>query len=58
MFKNKQVSEYDKKLIEYRSKKFHSPKGKIKAYVKLIPQICESIIGLLETGVLMVAEIE
>ena len=33
MFQTKKVSDYDKMLSEYRTKKLESPKGKIKAYV-------------------------
>lgn len=58
MFQNKKVSDYDKMLSVYKTKKLQSLKGKIQAYVKLIPQICESIIDLLGTRVLTVAEIE
>ena len=58
MFQDKTVSEYDRMLNEYRAKKLHGSKGKIKAYVNLIPQICESLVELLRTGVLSVAEVE
>ena len=58
MFQNKKVSDYDKMLSVYKTKKLQSLKGKIQAYVKLIPQICDSIVDLLGTRVLTVAEIE